>query len=150
MIEITGFDIYSELRQLVERYADAVCRRDADDWAATWAEDAVWDLGAAKAEGRANIVALWKQAMGGFPMALQLVHQGVVLAHDGDTASARWYLSEYLHTADGGRRLGVGVYHDRYRRLNGAWLFQNRRYNLLYSGAPDLSGAAIPFPADVT
>ena len=33
-----------EIRNLVEKYADAVCRRDEADWASTWAEDAVWDL----------------------------------------------------------------------------------------------------------
>jgi ketosteroid isomerase-like protein len=33
------------IRALVARYADAVCRRDPDAWAATWAEDCKWDLG---------------------------------------------------------------------------------------------------------
>lgn len=141
-------DTYTELRQLVERYADAVCRRDAEDWGATWAPDGVWDLGAAKAEGREKIVQLWKGAMGSFTMALQIIHQGVVLEDRGETAKARWYLSEYLTTADGGRRLGVGVYHDSYRKVDGRWCFAHRKYNLLYSGAPDLSGDAIPFPAD--
>jgi uncharacterized protein (TIGR02246 family) len=141
-------DIYTELRQLVERYADAVCRRDAAAWGGTWAPDGVWDLGRGKAEGREQVVAFWKQAMSGFPMAIQIIHNGVVLSHDGDAATARWYLSEYLHTADGGRRLGVGVYHDTYRRIDGRWHFALRKYNLLYSGAPDLSGEALPFPSD--
>ena len=33
-----------EIRNLVEKYADAVNRVDKEDWASTWAEDAVWDL----------------------------------------------------------------------------------------------------------
>ena len=34
-----------EIRQLVEKYADAVCRRDRDDWASTWSDDSLWNLG---------------------------------------------------------------------------------------------------------
>ena len=34
-----------EIRQLVEKYADAVCRRDKDDWSSTWCEDSLWNLG---------------------------------------------------------------------------------------------------------
>ena len=32
------------IRQLVEKYADAVCRRHKEDWASTWSEDSIWDL----------------------------------------------------------------------------------------------------------
>lgn len=141
-------DLYTELRQLVERYADAVCRRDADDWGATWAPDGVWDLGRAKSEGRENMVAFWLQAMSAYPTAIQIIHGGTVLEEGTTTARARWYLSEYLFVNDGSRRLGVGVYHDDYVKLDGKWHFKKRKYALLYSGAPDLSGTPFPFPTD--
>ena len=32
------------IRQLVEKYADAVNRVDKEDWASTWCEDSEWDL----------------------------------------------------------------------------------------------------------
>ena len=108
-------DIYLELRKVAERYADAVCRRDADDWGATWAKDGEWDLGPGRAmSGRDNIVPFWSQVMGTFPMAIQVVTGGTVLWHEGDRAAARWYITEYLAMADGGKRVGHGVYHDRY------------------------------------
>ncbi|MFN7174902.1 MAG: nuclear transport factor 2 family protein, partial [Thermaurantiacus tibetensis] len=32
------------IRERIEAYNDAVFRRDAEDWAACWAEDAVWEV----------------------------------------------------------------------------------------------------------
>jgi uncharacterized protein (TIGR02246 family) len=134
------------IRALVERYADAVCRRDAEDWGQTWAPGGTWDLGPGReVTGREKIVELWLSLMGGYPTALQLIHSGVVTSIDGDRATARWYLSEYILQADGTRRMGVGVYHDHYVRLDGNWFFARRSYNLLYGGPPDLSGQFLPY-----
>jgi len=53
-----------EIRNLVEKYADAVCRRDETDWSSTWHDNAIWNLGSIPpVEGRDAIVALWVQAM---------------------------------------------------------------------------------------
>lgn len=54
---------YVAIRELCERYVDAVNRRDAKDWGATWAPDAVWDLGRGPVQGRDQIVAAWEGAM---------------------------------------------------------------------------------------
>ncbi|MCC6382996.1 MAG: nuclear transport factor 2 family protein [Dehalococcoidia bacterium] len=141
-------DDYVALHQLVDRYADAVNRRDADAWGACWAQDGTWDLGAGRqVTGRDAIVGLWKQLMGGLPFVVQIVHSGVVDSA-GDTATARWYLTEYMHLPDGAKRMGVGVYRDDCVRVDGRWQFARRRYNLLYSGPADLSGTTFPFPAD--
>lgn len=138
---------YGPIRQLVERYADAVCRHDAADWGACWATDGEWALGPERSvRGREAIVAFWRQLMAGFPFAVQVIHQGTVLGVDGETARARWYLSEFLETPSGGRQTGIGVYHDDYVREDGAWKFARRRYNLLYSGPGDFSGQTFPFP----
>lgn len=142
-------DEYLALRQLVEAYADAVCRRDAEDWGATWAPDGEWDLGPGRSmTGRDKIVPFWSQIMGTFPMAIQVITGGKVLWVDGNRAAARWYITEYLRTDDGTNRVGHGVYHDRYVRIDGQWRFARRSYNLLYSGAPDLTGDVFPFPAE--
>lgn len=59
------------IRELLEAYADAVCRSDAEDWGATWADDAEWSLpdypeiGTTK--GKAAIVAMWTEAMKAYP-----------------------------------------------------------------------------------
>jgi len=134
----------------VERYADAVCRHDANDWGACWATDGEWALGPGRSvHGREAIVALWDQLMAGFPFAVQIIHSGTVTAVNGESATARWYLSEFLDTPAGERRMGIGVYHDDYVREDGEWKFGRRRYNLLYSGPADFSGQTFPFPADM-
>jgi uncharacterized protein (TIGR02246 family) len=137
------------IRDLVARYADAVCRRDQEAWGATWAEDGIWQLpGAPRTEGRAAIVALWAGAMAGFPFVVQLMHSGV-LSIDGTRASGRWYLQEYLKFKDGNGMHNVGCYQDRYVKRDGLWLFAERHYAVLYNdeGRGDMSGTASEFPA---
>ncbi len=146
---MTPEDQYGPIRQLVERYADAVNRVDAKDWGATWAANGVWDLGQMRVEGRDKIVAFWSQIMPTFPFVVQIVHSGVITSVDGDRATGRWYLSEYMHRADGSRNHGIGYYRDQYVRVDGQWLFAERKYSLLYSGPTDLSGTVTPHPERV-
>jgi len=138
-----------DIRDLVATYADAVCRRDQEAWAATWAEDGLWQLpGAPATRGRTNIVALWAGAMAGFPFVLQLVQNGTVKVA-GDLASGRWYITEHLKMANNAGMFNVGVYQDKYIRVGGAWKFSERHYTVLYNdqGKGDMSGVCTPFPA---
>ena len=48
------------IQTLLARYADAVCRFDAEQWAATWAEDAVWEMDPMSKTGRDEISAAWQ------------------------------------------------------------------------------------------
>lgn len=132
-------DDYVALRQLAERYIDAVNRFDADAWAATWAPDGVWDLGT-PVTGREQIRERWLVAMNHIPNVFMHVLSGVVDSVEGDTASGRWYLNEYLNLPDGSRSMNALCYVDRYRRIDGEWLFQSRRLEALYRGPTDLSG----------
>ncbi len=138
------------IRALVAAYADAVNRRSSEDWAACWAPDGVWDLGAGRTvEGRDAAVALWTTLMAGFPFVVQIVHSGTVSVEpEGGAAAARWYLSEVFHRPDDGTStLTYGVYHDRYVRLDEGWRFARRRYDTLLR-APLPEGAQVsPFPA---
>jgi len=40
------------IRALIDSYTDAVFRRDADAWGATWAQDALWNLAGTHVRGR--------------------------------------------------------------------------------------------------
>ena len=53
------------IRTLVARYIDAVNRHHQEDWTATWAEDAVWNLAGLELEGRDTIVGAW---VGGYKL----------------------------------------------------------------------------------
>ena len=142
-------DEYIAIRQLCERYVDAVNRRDSKDWGATWAPDGIWDMGMGPpTEGRDAIVQSWEKTMANIPGVIMVVHSGVVEAVEGDKARARWYHQENLLMPDDSRMVGKGVYRDDLVRLGGQWHFARRRYSLLYMGPPDMSGAFNPYPQD--
>lgn len=105
-------------------------RRDADDWAATWAEDGVWELLGRRITGRAAIRAAWEQAMHGFAFVGFFVQPGV-LTLDRDRASGRVFTNELLVGTGGARRLSVGRYEDDYVRTSNGWRFAIRRFSIL-------------------
>jgi uncharacterized protein (TIGR02246 family) len=137
-----------DIRNLVSSYADAVCRRDKDAWAANWADDCLWVLpGMGETRGRDAVVQLWVSAMSRFPFVTQLVLNGLVRV-DGDRAEGRWYLNEFIKIDGGGGMFNIGVYQDRYVKRSGRWSFAERHYTVLYNdkGKGDMSGDASPFP----
>ncbi len=141
-------DAEIDIRTLVARYADAVVRRDAVDWGETWAEDAVWRIMGMETRGREAIVALWQRLMGGYPQVVQIPNSAI-LAIDGARATGRWYISEFGKLANGTAMLTLGLYSDEYTRAEGAWRFASRRFDVLYGGPADLSGAFLPFPKEL-
>ena len=127
------------LRNLMARYVDAVNRYDGDAWAATWAEDATWNLLGTDVQGRDNIVGLWQQMMESFDFALMLPST-CLFEVSGDKASGHWYLHEHTRNNEGERATILSRYMDTYTRVNGEWLYQSRQYEIMYQGPADLSG----------
>jgi hypothetical protein len=135
-----------EILDLLHRYSDAVCRKDREQWAATWADDAVWDLGKGRfVSGKADIVDLWQRSVDQLNVVVQMMHNGAVSV-DGDTATGRWYVSEHLERGNGVLGMLLAWYDDTYVRVNGQWLFASRKLAALYHGPPDLSGGFTPQP----
>ncbi len=127
---------------LLHRYADAVVRRDPDQWSSTWATDAIWELGRGRrVEGRAAILELWNSAMDGFSAVVQnVVNSTADLDDEAGTGSGRCYILEHWQRADDTRGILLAYYDDQYLREDGAWLFAGRELTIQYSGPPDLSG----------
>ena len=127
---------------LVHRYADAVVHRNGAQWAATWAPDAVWDLGGGRrVEGREAIVELWHRSMERYEAVVQTVLNGTVdLDTSAGTGSGRWYVQEATRRADGESAIMLAHYDDTYGRVDGGWRFASRKLSIHYRGAPDLSG----------
>ena len=123
------------IRELLDDYCDAVNRRDPAAWGAVWAEDGVWSLPALGIEGiqgRDNIVATWKQAMGLFSFANMMTQAGRIDV-DGERATVRSYTSEVLVVADGGKEQRPrGLYEDVCVKRAGRWLFQRRTFHVLH------------------
>ncbi len=133
------------LRNLMARYVDAANRRDGDAWAQTWTEDGCWDLVGMKVEGRENILGLWQQVVQGFEFAI-LMPSSCLFEINGDTATGHWYLQEYTRDLQGEKMAALSRYTDTYRKVDGQWLYQSRRYDFIYRGPGDLSGDYIPLP----
>lgn len=135
-----------QIEDLVHRYSDAVVHRDGDQWAETWAPDAVWDLGdERRVEGRQAIAELWHRSMDRYAVVVQTVLHGTVdLDAGAGTGSGRWYLQDATLRHDGERAMMLAHYDDTYRRVDGAWRFASRKLSIHYRGPADLSGT---FPA---
>lgn len=131
-----------EIRDLVHRYSDAVVHADRDQWAGTWAADAVWDLGRGRrVEGRDAILEAWITAMTRFDAVVQTVMNGTAdLDETAGTGSGRWYIHEVMQRSAGDRTLMVGHYDDRYVRTADGWRFAERSLVQHYAGPADLSG----------
>ena len=135
------------IEQLVHLYSDAVVRRDAAQWGATWVPDGVWDLGRGRrVEGRDDIVAFWTTAMQGFTAVVQNVVNGTATVnhgagdHGADSGVGRWYIIEHWQRVDNTRGILLAYYDDTYARVGGSWLFTSRKLIVQYSGPADLSG----------
>ena len=143
------------IADLVHRYADAVVRRDEQQWSATWTDDAVWQLDPRfEVTGREAIVSLWRSSMEGFRAAVQVVMNGTYELDDdghgggqggGGSGTGRWYIQEFLQPREGAPMFMLGHYDDTYSLVDGQWRFASRRLVMHYAGPPDLS-APMPGP----
>ena len=130
---------YVEIRALVERYADAVNRRDAGAFRDTWAPDGVWEIRGNRYVGRGAILAYWGPLMAGIPWVVQTINNGTVDV-EGDTATCRWFHTDFAVLPDATKRMALGLYYDTCCRADGHWRFRHRSYTRL---------AEIPLSADV-
>lgn len=122
------------IRELIEAYADAVTRRDADDWGACWAQDARWEMPDypefPPQEGRDNIVALWKSAMEQYPGIMFQAWPGAIEI-DGDHARVRSWTAEVYDQGDNTVR-DRGAYDDECVKVDGCWVFSRRNFRNIH------------------
>ncbi|TAK99290.1 MAG: nuclear transport factor 2 family protein [Rhodospirillaceae bacterium] len=122
------------IRELLEAYADAVTRCNAEDWAATWAEDGEWSLpdypeiGTTK--GKAAVVAMWIEAMKAYPGIVFQAWPGSIEV-DGNRAIVRSYTSE-VYDKDGVTKRDRGRYEDICIKISGKWLFSSRSFRNIH------------------
>lgn len=122
------------IRELLETYADASTRLDADGWGACWADDALWSLPEypeiGDHRGRAAIVEGWRDAMKAHTNFVMINTPGSIEV-DGDTARVRTYSSEVFDGPDGATRRTRGTYEDTLAKIDGRWVFTSRTYKNL-------------------
>jgi uncharacterized protein (TIGR02246 family) len=152
MSRMTNRDLLaeSEVRALVARYCHAIVERDDEAWADTFAKDAVWEVLGSTLHGRDAILAHYRKLVAGVPWVIQRATDGIVEVQ-GDTATGRWIVTEYLKTESGVSGMNVGVYRDEYRRCeDGRWRFARRAFTPSYLGPADLSGKPIQRPGSAS
>lgn len=122
------------IRELLDTYADAVTRCDADAWGATWAEDAEWSLPdypeIGTTSGRAAIVAMWVGAMEHYPGIMFEAWPGSIEI-DGDRATMRSYTAEVYDQGEQVLR-DRGQYDDICVKVGGEWKFKSRTFRNIH------------------
>ena len=136
----------ASIRILIARYCDAVNRYDARDWGDTWAPDGQWLFLQQMHEGRDSIVTFWTSVMEQLDFAVMIANSAIIHV-DEDHATGRWYTQEIVRTKGEQGRSIVGVYDDRYRKAEGEWLIQSRRYHKLYEVPTNPAEIHFPYSA---
>jgi len=134
------------VRDLVHRYADAVCRMDVDAVAACFVDDGEWTVtGYGAPRGRAEIADFLRGLLGGWSVIVHALLSGRVALDGPGQATGRWYISEFGLRTDGTEVRFAGVYHDVYVRDDDGWRFRSRRYDSMFR-AVGTEVAGSPFP----
>lgn len=142
---LTAVEDVESIRRLKARYAELVdrrysrgqaregedLRRCAEEIAALFTEDAVWDGGKALGvcTGRAAIAERMAAPTLSFSWHFFLKPQIEV---DGDRARARWDILSPCTTQDGRPHWMVGVEDDEYRKLDGTWLHSRMQLGVVF------------------
>lgn len=141
---------------LVARFDDAVNRRDADEFGALWAEEAIWEIGDPQplhVEGREAIIETWRRMIAGTDWLFRGSFMGVI-GVEGDTGWGRWPCVEtgtFTATADSAARGydNRAIYEDLYVRQDGHWRFRHRRYLYLWLSSENLPGGRIALGEEI-
>jgi ketosteroid isomerase-like protein len=133
------------IREVIELYSDAVTRRDWETAGAVFTDDAVWSIAPPtdmELVGRAAIAKGVAQMVEAFEVFVQMTHS-IVIAIDGDRASARTIVNGFGRLRDGSRgAFALGTYTDNLVRSADGWLFQSRRFAPLFIDNAPPAGTA--------
>ncbi|WP_406177142.1 nuclear transport factor 2 family protein [Streptomyces sp. NBC_00996] len=107
-----------------------------------FANDGVWRIPEADVEftGPQEIRAGIERLQNAWECFVQTAHSGAIQL-EGDTASGRAYIQELGRMRDGRSGLNYSIYHDRYRRTQDGWKFEERVYEVSYLDTTPLAGS---------
>ncbi len=133
------------IRDLHQRYTDAVWRQDFDAFADCFAQDGEWRISGMALKGRAQIKETITAILGRFNHVLISFRTPILEVGDG-VASGRTYIDEKCAWKNGDTNISMGIYYEHFVREEGRWRFQWRLFQMLYRGDPDLTGTFYDFP----
>lgn len=147
-MEPIGADILAGIGQLHARYVDALCRLDADAFAACWSRDAEWRIAHVEAHGRGEIAAAFVLLTAPAERVLMLPGLPLLARGAAGEVTGEVTVSEFIKRRDGTALRTIGRYRDCYRTEDGAWRFARRIWSLLYRGDMLLEGGIESAVAD--
>lgn len=137
--------VHASIQRLLGHYADVINRRAFDELGELFLPDCEIVIDARRGEPHVAIGAPGLAAFVGPAMERFEFFEFVILSvrtwiEADDEASGRLYMCELRQDRASGRRSqAFGVYHDRFRRIDGRWWFAARRYHTLARTPPDAS-----------
>lgn len=141
----------ADIRNLSARFSDAVNYNDPNAFSALWGADSVWEIGepyVSRANGRAEIVALFRRLRQSRAFFVQLTHSGVIEFQSANVATARWSVREVARSPDGAQSYdNLAIYEDCVERAEGVWRFASRSYHYIWLSEAPLLGRSFPLPA---
>lgn len=132
-MDLTTVSDTLNIQQLYARYSDAIMRYDVDAFKSCWSEDAYWLLLGNEYRGKEEIAAAYSNAVESTNFVMHLAIAPLISIH-GDKAKVRSQIQEIIHFSGGGAMLILGNYNDELHKIDGQWLFADRRISVRYSG----------------
>lgn len=137
-----------DIRDLIERFHDAVNHRDYGVFAGLFAEDAVWEVAPPfelRYEGKAAITEGVTGSVEKLEFLIQSCSAIAIRIEDGTNASARTSMQEFGRFRDGNSMRVAGTYFDRFRKdEQGRWHFVHRLFRAQYAENTPLTGHVFP------
>jgi hypothetical protein len=140
----------ADIRNLAAQFSDAVNYNDPDAFSSLWGANSVWEIGepyVSRANGRTEIVALFRRLRQSWAFFVQLTHSGVIEFQTVNAATARWSVREVARSPDCAQSYdNLAVYEDRLERSEGAWRFASRSYHYIWLSEAPLLGRSFSLP----
>lgn len=117
-----------ELRRTAELYAQGADRRDKALWATLFTEDCVIEAPGFRLEGRDSIVAVLDGMAERYAATQHRVHNQVVTIEDDAARGETYSTADHLSQPTPAQTILTWAirYQDRWRRVEGRWLFSHR------------------------
>ncbi|MDO8391925.1 MAG: TetR family transcriptional regulator C-terminal domain-containing protein [Actinomycetota bacterium] len=121
------------LRRLVARWCDGATRKDAAALAACLTIDGSFDMGK-PVKGRAAVEKTFATALGSMAWVVQLAPNALFeIDEAAGTGTGRVAIHETYQQKKGQPTTLLGVYHDRFQRVDGQWFFAERRFERIHT-----------------
>lgn len=119
------------LRRLVDTQSDAVQRRDAAAWVATWTDDGTWEGAGGVHSGHDALLEAFEAWVSDYDWLVQVAPTALFEVDERAGAGTGRVTVHERFRAGGVTGSRLGVYHDRYARTPAGWRFVERRLELV-------------------